>query len=65
MSFSQNGETALHVAVLGGHTAIAKILLQKGADPKLKNADGVSPIDLAFRSKINSLCDLFSDMRMM
>jgi hypothetical protein len=42
--FSQ-GYTALHIAASTGNLAIAKLLLQRGADPSLKTFEGGNVID--------------------
>ncbi|KAF6206053.1 hypothetical protein GE061_017278, partial [Apolygus lucorum] len=42
-----NGESALHAACLFGHLPVVKMLMRAGAEPKLVNADGFSPIQLA------------------
>lgn len=40
-------ESALHKAVKGGHEAVVSLLLEKGANANLKNADGKTCLDLA------------------
>ena len=30
---SQDGRSALHIAIKNGHTTIVRVLLQRGADP--------------------------------
>ena len=46
--FSQEvGYTALHIAARDGNLAIAKLLLQRGADPSLKTQYGEKVIDYA------------------
>uniref|UniRef100_A0A7E4ZWH3 ANK_REP_REGION domain-containing protein n=1 Tax=Panagrellus redivivus TaxID=6233 RepID=A0A7E4ZWH3_PANRE len=42
-----NGESALHAAALFGNTSIAKRLVEAGANPRLPNRHGETPIDLA------------------
>lgn len=41
------GNTALHHAARWGDTSMAQALLANGADPSLRNRDGVSPLDIA------------------
>ncbi|XP_023232143.1 ankyrin repeat domain-containing protein 29-like isoform X1 [Centruroides sculpturatus] len=43
----KNGESALHTAALFDHLPIVKILIAAGADPELKNQDGLTPLELA------------------
>lgn len=57
--YLQNGESVLHVAVLGGHVDIVKLLLRYGANPVLKNLDGSTPTQLAFQSRDSRMQDLF------
>eukprot|EP00941_MAST-03F_sp_MAST-3F-sp1_P004988 g4988.t1 len=44
--------TALHLAVLGGHTSTVKILLQAGADVTAVDDDGKTPVQLCSFQKI-------------
>jgi ankyrin repeat protein len=52
-------QTALHVACNLGHTGIVKAFLRKGARVDVINADGKTPLYLAFKRSytkiINSL----------
>lgn len=41
------GWTALHLAALNGHTDIASILLNKGAETAKENQEGRTPLDIA------------------
>ena len=43
----QFGQSALHVACWNGKTEIVKLLLARGADPRIKKADGAMPLTLA------------------
>ena len=45
---NQHGNSALHNAVRKGHTKVVKLLLENGADLKIRNAKGKTPIDLAY-----------------
>lgn len=42
-----NGMTPLHDAVLRGRTKVVSLLLKSGADPKIEDYTGRTPIDLA------------------
>jgi ankyrin repeat protein len=44
---SSAGNTALHMAILGGHQDLVRILLQRGADITLKNQINKSAVQLA------------------
>ncbi len=54
-----NGNTLLHIAVKANEPSIIKILLKKGADPKLLNNDKVSPISLALNYANNKIVVIF------
>ena len=43
-SSNQNGNTALYVASLDGHTAVTELLLNNGADVKMKSNAGITPL---------------------
>ncbi len=40
------GNTALHLATFLGAREVVKLLVERGADPAIKNAKGFSPVDL-------------------
>jgi ankyrin repeat protein/SAM-dependent methyltransferase len=71
-SQDNDGNTALHYPltnVLKNNMyllyckGVLKILMEKGADPHIKNNEGKSPIDLAVESKENELIDLLTDQK--
>ena len=41
------GSTPLHVAAVGGHRAVVRLLIAKGADVNAKNDGGDTPLDWA------------------
>jgi ankyrin repeat protein/L-ascorbate metabolism protein UlaG (beta-lactamase superfamily) len=45
----KNQQTPLHLAALNGYGETAGLLLDKGADPNAKDAEGCTPLDLACR----------------
>jgi len=42
-----NGDTALHIAIQEGYSIIAKILITLGADPYIRNAEGLDAFQIA------------------
>lgn len=48
---SPNGTTPLMMAAMYGTTAAVKLLLDEGADPQLKNQQGLSALDFAQRGQ--------------
>ncbi|GLE11237.1 hypothetical protein PINS_up023576 [Pythium insidiosum] len=44
---NHHGQTALHVALLNGHGAVALYLLQRGANPNIRDAIGCLPLHYA------------------
>jgi ankyrin repeat protein len=63
-----NGETALHVAALGGHFSIVRSLLEQGADPRitctgLVGSDGVNGQDAAGVASKIEIVDLIRHYR--
>ncbi|XP_046391014.1 ankyrin repeat domain-containing protein 29 [Ischnura elegans] len=54
-----NGESALHAAVLFGHTQVAKLLIKAGADPNLHNSDGITPCKLSQQAGHRDILKIF------
>jgi ankyrin repeat protein len=42
-----SGVTPLHLAAYKGYAEIAKILLEWGADPNIRDDDGLTPLEIA------------------
>ncbi len=45
------GWTALHKACANGHVEVVRLLVQHGADTRLRAASGVTPLELAMKTK--------------
>ena len=54
-SEDNDGMTPLHIACQSGHTKIADLLLDRGADIDHKNAQGSTPLNLAIQEEIIKL----------
>ncbi|KAJ3531377.1 hypothetical protein NM208_g8903 [Fusarium decemcellulare] len=50
----QEGDSALSVSVLGGHTNVVDLLLQNGADVNSRNNDGQTPLFVAVKNEKNN-----------
>ncbi len=57
---SPNGSTPLMMAALYGTPATVKLLLEAGADPMLKNEQGLSAIDFAQRGERRDSSDMIA-----
>jgi len=55
-----NGCTPLWLAARSGRPKVVEMLLQAGADPTVKNKDGISPTDIAIKHKREKVLELFS-----
>jgi Ankyrin repeats (3 copies)/Leucine Rich repeat len=54
------GNRALHLAVLYGHTHIARTLLERGANESMRNNERQSPLMIAYQNHHENLIRLFS-----
>lgn len=54
---SPNGSTPLMMASMYGHSQVARLLLESGADPNMKNEQGLSAIDFARRAGRQDLAE--------
>lgn len=61
LSLLKNGESALHAAALYGHLRVMKALVQAGADPGLKNDQGLTPIQIAAQARHYEAVQLLKD----
>ncbi len=57
------GGTALHWAVYYGHKEVVKILLMHGADPYIKDKNGISPYSLAEIKRKKEILKLLKSYR--
>ena len=51
VQLKKNLKTALHMAVMEDRSAVAAVLLEKGADPTIKDADGSTPMAIAQKKR--------------
>jgi ankyrin repeat protein len=56
-SSSPNGSTPIMMAIRGGHQAAARLLLDEGADPAVKNENGENALTWADKGKQTDLAD--------
>lgn len=47
----ENGDTPLHIAARLGHLDVQRLLIKSGADTKMPNRDGLTPVDFAKAKK--------------
>jgi len=59
-ALSETGESALHAACWNGKVDTVKLLLERGADPQIKKADGASPVTLASGQKHEDIVALIN-----
>ena len=55
---SQDGETPLHIAAFAGETTIARLLLDRGADPREPTETGAMPLDYAVYAGSDEVADV-------
>lgn len=60
-ALNRSGEAAIHTASWFGRTEIVKLLLENGADPDLKKADGATPLILASGQNHSQLVTLLNE----
>jgi ankyrin repeat protein len=46
-TLDRRGQTALHLAAASGHEDAVRMLIEKGANPTVKDRSGRTPADLA------------------
>ena len=52
------GRTALHLAAMRGHTDVARLLLERGADAECVDNDGWTPLRWAVANRCHDLAEL-------
>ena len=57
-----NGNTALHYAVMSGHSVMVKLLLMSGADPMIQNDNNETALDLAKKTKGKELTLIIKEL---
>lgn len=55
---SPNRSTPLMLAAMYGHASVARLLLEEGADPALRNEQGLTAVDFARRADREDLANL-------
>jgi ankyrin repeat protein len=63
MRVNNLGHTALHIAVAMAYMGMARLLIEKGADPDQKGLDGVTPWELAARLNRKDLLQILKPCR--
>ena len=58
--FSQDGNTALHIASSNGYLNVVDWLLSEGADINVKNNDGKTPLDVCQDLNKEEIISLFN-----
>ncbi|KAI9355434.1 ras guanine nucleotide exchange factor domain-containing protein [Zopfochytrium polystomum] len=51
----EEGNTALHIAVMNAHSYLVQLLLDRGARQDIRNANGNRPLDVALHSEVEAL----------
>lgn len=60
----RDGWTALHFAAAYGHIAIARLLIEAGADVTIKNNVGLTPIDVAKQNKKIEILEILESAKL-
>lgn len=60
-ALDRSGFTALTEASWNGRTETVKLLLASGADPRIKKADGATPLDLAIGRKHDAVAEVLKE----
>ena len=47
----EHGRTALHMAAAWGHLDVVRLLVESGADPAIRDDEGMTPAEIASRSQ--------------
>lgn len=58
VSFSEEGTTPLHLAAENGNSKIMRVLISHGADFRMKNADGMTPMEILTEKRKSTQADL-------
>jgi ankyrin repeat protein len=61
MAANADGRSALHLAALFGHADAAALLLKRGAPKRIRDKDGLTPLDLALRGGHAAVVELLKD----
>jgi ankyrin repeat protein len=58
---AKNGASLLHLALIGGHEAVAALLISKGADTHVKMSDGTTTLHFAVLRNCNEIAKFLLD----
>jgi hypothetical protein len=58
VSFTEGGMTPLHLAAENGNSNIMRILISHGADFRMKNTNGMTPMEILMGKKISNQVDI-------
>ena len=62
-AMDKDNNTPLHLAIIGGHSHIAELIVNQGSSTEALDKDGNSPLHLAVRSNNAGMVELFRPRR--
>ncbi|CAB0044211.1 unnamed protein product [Trichogramma brassicae] len=60
-TWTETGDSPLHLALAGGHNKVVELLLKSGADSNVANANGTTPLHIIFQTRcgVEVLAEVF------